>query len=84
MGLTITDDIKPWIGQYIGLGIFDIRMNNSEVPFSWSSQPNRATTMQPTISSAISGTVSKRTMMKYWNESNTKVLPSTPSRVTWD
>jgi len=34
LDLTITDDIKPWIGQYVGLGIFDIRISNSEKPVS--------------------------------------------------
>jgi hypothetical protein len=34
LDLTITDDIKPWIGQYVGLGIFDIRIGDSENPVS--------------------------------------------------
>jgi hypothetical protein len=34
LDLTVTDDIKPWIGQYVGLGIFDIRIGDSENPVS--------------------------------------------------
>jgi hypothetical protein len=34
LDLTITDDIKPWIGQYVGLGVFDIRIIDSENPVS--------------------------------------------------
>ena len=32
--MTLTDDVKPWIGQYIGLGIYDIRISDSENPVS--------------------------------------------------
>jgi len=34
LDLTIRDDIKPWIGQYVGIGVFDIRITNSEKPVS--------------------------------------------------
>ena len=34
LDLTITADIKPWIGQYAGIGIFDIRFGDSENPVS--------------------------------------------------
>jgi hypothetical protein len=34
LDITIMDDVKPWIGQYVGLGIFDIRFDDSENPVS--------------------------------------------------
>jgi hypothetical protein len=34
LDFTITEDIKPWIGQYVGLGVFDIRIGDSENPVS--------------------------------------------------
>jgi hypothetical protein len=34
LDITIKDDVKPWIGQYVGLGIFDIRFDDNENPVS--------------------------------------------------
>jgi hypothetical protein len=34
LDLTITDDIKPWIGQYAGIGVYDIRINDNQHPVS--------------------------------------------------
>lgn len=32
MDITLTDDVKPWIGQYVGIGVTNIRINDDENP----------------------------------------------------
>lgn len=34
LNFNLTDDMKPWIGQYAGLGIFEIRQDDSNFPAS--------------------------------------------------
>ncbi len=34
MDLTLTDNVKPWIGQYLGIGIFNVQFDNSANPVS--------------------------------------------------
>ncbi len=34
-GVTFTDDIKPWIGQYAGVSLFDINLNESNDTPTW-------------------------------------------------
>jgi hypothetical protein len=32
LDVTLTGDVKPWIGQYLGIGIFDIKFDNPDNP----------------------------------------------------
>ena len=34
MDVTLTDDVMPWIGQYLGISVFDIQLDNSGNPAS--------------------------------------------------
>ena len=34
MDVTLTDDVVPWIGQYLGISVFDIQLDNNENPVS--------------------------------------------------
>ncbi len=34
-GVTFSDDIQPWIGQYAGVSFFDVNMNQGSETFKW-------------------------------------------------